>query len=436
MSKKTDPKVAESVMLKAGYKPLEIYQSAHAKWKCLHIPCGEIVHPTYNTIQQGFGGCLTCQHRKSADRQRMSQKTAISIMQKAELEPLENYKNMNSPWKCKCLRCGTIVSPRLSGIVSGQGGCLSCGFKKSGLKSRKDENIAIKIMLDANLEPLEPYVNSHKPWKCKCLKCEAIITPTLSGIQSASGGCKYCARNYIDSETAIERMILKGYQPQEPYISSGTKWKCIHIPCGKVVFPLYANIQNGKGGCMDCGSKQSANATRTSEKTAIEKMLIAQLEPLVPYTNNHTPWKSKCLKCGAIVSPSLKTVLKGSGCINCTPFGINMVNPSYLYLITHQELGSHKVGIGNHKKKNDRLGRFRQFGWETHKVWEIESGREALRIEKAVFKILRKELKLPIFLSYDDMPKTQGHSETVDAEAISLLQLEKIINKAIKGQQK
>ena len=110
-----------------------------------------------------------------------------------------------------------------------------------------------------------------------------------------------------------------------------------------------------------------------------------------------------------------------------------MVNPSYLYLITHKELGSHKVGIGNHKKKNDRLGRFRIYGWETHKVWEFETGEEALKIEKEVFKILRKEMKLPIFLSNEDMPKTQGHSETVDADSITLLQLEKIINKVIRG---
>jgi hypothetical protein len=45
-------------------------------------------------------------------------------------------------------------------------------------------------------------------------------------------------------------------------------------------------------------------------------------------------------------------------------------------------------------------------------------------------------MKLPVFLSTEDMPKTQGHSETVDAESISLLQLEKIINNAIKGLQK
>lgn len=436
MSKKTDPKVAEGVMLMAGYKPLETYTSAQTKWKCLHLPCGEIVHPTYNTIQQGFGGCLTCQHRKSADRQRKPEEEAISMMLNANLKPLEPYVNSKKPWKCKCLKCGSTVTPALMGIMGGNGGCLSCGFQASAEKNKLSENEVLKVMLEAELEPLEPYVNSKQPWKCRCLKCEAIVTPSFSGVKSGNGGCKYCARNYIDAEIAVERMVKKGYQPQEPYLSVHAKWKSIHILCGQIVFPALANIHSGKGGCMNCGSKQSGNATRKSDKLALDTMLNAQLEPLESYTNNHSPWKSKCLKCGAIVTPSLKSVSNGSGCINCTPFGINMVNPSYLYLITHKELGSHKIGIGNHKKKNDRLGRFRIYGWETHKVWEIETGKKALKIEKEVFKILRKEMKLPIFLSNEDMPKTQGHSETVDADSISLLQLEEIINKVIKGLQK
>jgi hypothetical protein len=66
----------------------------------------------------------------------------------------------------------------------------------------------------------------------------------------------------------------------------------------------------------------------------------------------------------------------------------------------------------------------------------MKTGTEALEIEKAVFKILRKDMKLPIYLSKEDMPKTEGHSETVDADSITLLQVEKIIKKVIKGLQK
>ena len=91
--------------------------------------------------------------------------------------------------------------------------------------------------------------------------------------------------------------------------------------------------------------------------------------------------------------------------------------------------------MGNHKKRNDRLARFLKEGWKAFRVWETQTGAEAIDIEKEVFKILRQEMKIPVFLSKDDMPKTEGHTETVDADLITLVKLEKIIDKVIKGLQ-
>jgi hypothetical protein len=110
--------------------------------------------------------------------------------------------------------------------------------------------------------------------------------------------------------------------------------------------------------------------------------------------------------------------------------------PSYLYLITNKELNSHKVGMGNYKKTNDRLQRFVKDGWSTHKVWNTETGADAIDIETEVLKILRKELKLPIHLTKSHMPKTEGHTETVNADSISLIKMEKIINQVVKNYNK
>jgi hypothetical protein len=163
-------------------------------------------------------------------------------------------------------------------------------------------------------------------------------------------------------------------------------------------------------------------------------MLKAELKPLEPYKGANRKWKCKCLKCGTIVEPKLASIYSGQGgCINCMPFGINQNSPSYLYLITNKEMNAHKIGIGNHKKLNDRLSRFIREGWETHKVWQTKTGAEALNIEKSVFRILRKEMKLPVYLAKENMIKTGGHAETVSADSITLLELEKIIKKVIKG---
>jgi len=56
-----------------------------------------------------------------------------------------------------------------------------------------------------------------------------------------------------------------------------------------------------------------------------------------------------------------------------------------------------------------------------------------LKIEKAVFQVIRKDLKLPIHLTKKHMPITEGHTETINADSISLIELEKIIKRVIKS---
>ena len=362
------------VMKKAKLKPLEPYKAALTKWKCLHIPCGNIVYPKYNWIQQGQGGCNTCRYIKSGNSNRMPEKEAVAIMLKAGFKVLEPYKNANAKWKCKCLTCKSIVFPMLTSVQGGHG-CYQCGIKTVADKSRKDEKVAIQVMLDHGYQPLVPYKGSNAKWKCKCLKCAKIIYPTFGSVQYGDTQCEYCAGNKVDPKDAKKIMLASKLKPLEPYSGNNKKpWKCIHIPCGRVVSPSYGAVRAGQGGCGFCAIR-----------------------------------------------------------------GINLNLSSYLYLITHSQLGAHKVGIGNarnaSKKYADRLGKFRKFGWESHKVWDFDTGEEALKVEAAVFQVLRKELKLPSYLSREQMPKTGGETETVDADEITLLQLEKIIKKVIKGLQ-
>jgi hypothetical protein len=106
--------------------------------------------------------------------------------------------------------------------------------------------------------------------------------------------------------------------------------------------------------------------------------------------------------------------------------------------LTHLEFGALKVGVGNSQagKKNDRIKRLQKFGWEVHKRWDFETGAEAFGIEQNVLNYLRKDLGLPIYLTLDLMKDTGGHTETIDADSITLLELEKNIKKIIKGHRK
>ena len=58
-------------------------------------------------------------------------------------------------------------------------------------------------------------------------------------------------------------------------------------------------------------------AQKLDPKVARQKMLGAGIEPLEPYRNSTSPWRSKCLVCDEEISPTLKNVMNQHGCAYC-----------------------------------------------------------------------------------------------------------------------
>ena len=106
---------------------------------------------------------------------KLDPKVAEAVMLKAGLKPLEPYRNSKTSWKCKCMKCKKIVSPKFSGIKQGRGGCIHCGYEARVMPTKYLEKEAVLIMLKVGLKPLVPYKNSHFAWKCRCLKCHKIV---------------------------------------------------------------------------------------------------------------------------------------------------------------------------------------------------------------------------------------------------------------------
>jgi hypothetical protein len=58
----------------------------------------------------------------------------------------------------------------------------------------------------------------------------------------------------------------------------------------------------------------------------------------------------------------------------------------------------------------------KRFGWARYAGLQVPTGREAYRIEQAVLRVWREDLRLPPHLG----PKeTEGHTETVSLDAVS-----------------
>ena len=465
-----DPQVAENFMLRAGYKPLEPFTKSHANWKCTHLVCGEIVFPSYHRLKQGQGGCIFCGRKTSAEKRRLSESEAVEIMVQANLQPLVPYKDSNTPWKSLCLLCNREVQPRFSSINAGQGGC---GFCSGNLV---DIDTALKKMTLANLLPLVEFTKSHEKWKSKCLMCNRLVFPTYNQIQQGHGGCKYCAKKFVDSKEAEEIMLKRHLKPLEPFKKSNYKWRCECLICGKVVTPTYASIRSGNGGCKYC-----AGMVIEPEK-AVALMESVNLRPLVPFKNGYTKWKCECLVCGKVVYQSHNSMQQGygpcgycagkvvdveeainimqsaglkpldqytkaldrwrcecqkcgrtvyptyaaiktgqGGCRFCAQIGIDYTGPGFIYLMTHSKLLSHKVGIGglNRTRNRDRVSEHQKYGWSLYSRKDFETADDAFQIEQKVLVWLRQERKLEVFLSELEMPQG-GFSETVDASEIDL----------------
>jgi hypothetical protein len=297
---------------------------------------------------------------------------------------------------------------------------------------RLDQDLVEAIMLKAGFQPLEPYINHRHKWKSQCLTCKKISTPTLKMVKKKNTGCAYCAKVKIDGLEAMDIMLQAGLLPKRNYVDSKSPWECECMTCGATVFPRYNSIQSGQGGCSACGDKSRADLNRTEQDVAINMAKSRSLEPLEDYVNRSTPWECRCLLCGNIVHTSLKNMQRGSGCKYCAKNGFDDLIPATFYLISHKALNSIKIGITNDNSIPNRLDVHKSHGWEIEKKYYFDKGHEAEEVELKILMWLRKELQFPIHLTSEMMPQ-RGHTETVNADSITVLEIQKKVEELIKG---
>jgi hypothetical protein len=468
--KKVHPDDALKVFKSAKLKPVTEFPGANKPWPSIHLVCGGSVSPRYSDVKGGQGGCKKCGYKSNQAKQLQNSATAIQTLRDKGFEPLVDYPGSNRPWKSRCLRCNNVVSPYLCRLQAGTG----CGVCSGKIVVPE---IAERIMRSSHLEPLEPYPGGKKPWKCKCKRCGNLVSPKYSDINQGDGGCKYCGGTFVEPDFAYQVMVSVGAIPQEDYSHNAKKWHCICSKCGKDIYPTWNRIQQGYGACVYCAKRrvdrndaevlmiskgaspiepypgaqkawrcqclkckrvifprysEVANRNYTvcgycagkkvDPQSAIEFMISRGLTPLVPYERADKPWLCKCQTCGKNVYPRYSAIRIGQGCKYCSNNGLDYGAPAFLYLITHNIFGAHKLGIGNHKTQNNRIREHRKNGWDLYKTLDFSSGEQAFEVEQSVLHWIRNERKLDVFLSESQMPQ-RGFTETVDASEIRLVTL-------------
>ena len=112
-----------------------------------------------------------------------------------------------------------------------------------------------------------------------------------------------------------------------------------------------------------------------------------------------------------------------------------ILSPSYLYIVSHDEFGSLKVGISNDDIRTNRIAAHKKNGWQLNKSYKFKTGAEASDCETAILRHLRINLKLGVHLSANLMPQG-GYTETVDGEEITILELTKIVDSYVRKKKK
>jgi hypothetical protein len=130
---------------------------------------------------------------------KLDEADAIAIMKSADFLPLEPYKLIKDPWKCKCLKCGNIVHPILNNVKSGQRGCQTCGAKERGrktsLRKRMPREELDRILQSKSVELLEEFTSTKKYLQFRCTTCQNEFSSKVAYIQQwDKAGCPECRK--------------------------------------------------------------------------------------------------------------------------------------------------------------------------------------------------------------------------------------------------
>ena len=178
-----------------------------------------------------------------------------------------------------------------------------CPICSDGFQKYTEES-AREFMLSVGLEPIEPYIGTRDPWKCRCLICGVETSKRIRSVKQTGTkiGCQACsikARSFLqrtDEAVAIAIMLAANAKPLEPFKGIHAQWKSLCFRCNNEISPTLNGVKRGGDPCTYCSGHT------VDEKQAIALCKEFGLDPVGSYPGNSTKWNMKCMKCGVEMS--------------------------------------------------------------------------------------------------------------------------------------
>jgi hypothetical protein len=246
---------------------------------------------------------------------------AVQELAKFKLSPKEPFPGFKTKWKCQCIECGNEVNRSLQVLRKSNFPCPHCKLKTFKSPNRIEESEAISIMNSSGFEPLEPYISTGTPWKSKCLECGEISSPRFGNVRSLRSGCKNCNRNQTSQMEIKSKLSKNDIELVGIYKSSKSLSELKCKKCGLVFKAKVQNVLLKKEPCPNCALQKRSEFIEEVE----EVFRTSGVTPQEDYINSSTPRKSICNKCLREVTPSLNTLRAGhAGCKYCAGVAVDV----------------------------------------------------------------------------------------------------------------
>jgi len=177
---KVDMNEVRKLLKENKLKPLDPYPGNKIGWRCIHLPCGREVAPSYGALNGGQGPCEFC------GKNMVGEDEAYELLKKNKYKPLTDFPGGSIPWPAIHTVCGTKVDVVSTYLRRGGKGCGVC----AGTKPISDKE-ALKLFKSRGFTPIVKFKGAKYPWKSKHNVCRRTVSPTYSSLKSGSG-CKYC----------------------------------------------------------------------------------------------------------------------------------------------------------------------------------------------------------------------------------------------------
>jgi hypothetical protein len=230
---------------------LEPYVNSRTPIKARCLVCKNQISPTIGRLRAGVG-CTYCGRVKSSKSRLLPLDVVLKDFEDAKLELLEEYTKSHQAVKVRCLVCRKTSTKTYKDLKQGKR-CYTCGRAQASLSRRLNQEYMVATALLQSLKPIGQINPVRQSSKFECLKCRRQIQMAFSSIQNGAS-CRFCSRTEIDPKEAFAYMVKNHLKPQEPFKKSASKWKCLCVKCGNIVSPTFNQVSTSGGGCKFCRS--------------------------------------------------------------------------------------------------------------------------------------------------------------------------------------